>query len=541
MLFPRLDFVATGAFAAALGLIAYAGACAGEPNETTLVGTTESAQGGAGAAGTTPSSSSQGGSITFMQGPSGTGGATSVTSSTTGMMAEGGTAEPTYVFDKHFPGASQNDTLVVSDVAIDKLDGSVVLVGAFKGSRDFDGAGATNAANSAGNTDIFVVKYKQDGAYAWHKTYGNNEEQSANGVAIDATGRIALIGTFRGAFNMGGGTLDAVGFQFPDLYVAVLDKAGVHVASKSFGIGDPYSDFGNDVAFDKSGNVIVTGQYQSSISFGTTTLSAAGGLGDYDMFVAKLAVNGATFTELFAKSYGDTKLSEGLAIAVHTDDSIAVGGWTDGTVDFGNGALSGTADTEQALIAKLDGNGTALYAKVLKGGESRTRSVAFTPAGDVVLTGTFRSEIDLGAGAVKATGAANDIFIGRYDAMGKVAFDAKLGGSQSDDVSDVAVDPSGYPVVVGTFQGTLKINSMTSLTSMGIRDGLVAKVAPDDGHGYWGFGFGDAALQEATAVAIYPNGDTLFVGQYFGTVDFGGGPMTAPNSSQSFFIAKFGP
>ncbi len=540
MLFPRWDFIATGAFAAALGLIGYAAACS-SPNETTLVGTTESGQGGAGASGmTASSSSSEGGGITFMQGP-GTGGATSVTSSTTGMMGEGGTAEHTYVFDQHFPGAGPNDTLVVSDVAIDKLDGSVVVVGAFKGSRDFDGPGAATAANSAGQTDIFVAKYKQDGTYAWHKTYGNNEEQSATGVSIDGTGRIALIGTFRGAFNMGGGTLDAVGFQFPDLYVAVLDKLGVHVASKSFGIGDPYSDFGNDVAFDKSGNVVVTGQYQSSISFGATTLMAAGGLGDYDMFVAKLAVSGTTFTELFAKSYGNTKLSEGLALAVHSDDSIAVGGWTDGTIDFGTGALTGTPDTEQAVIAKLDQNGTALYAKVLKGGESRTKSVAFTPDGDVVLTGTFRNEIDLGAGALKATGAANDIFIGRYDAMGMVKFDNKLGGSQSDEVADVAVDPSGYAVVVGSFQATMKINSMTSLTSMGIRDGFVAKVAPDDGHGYWGYGFGDSMLQEATAVATYPNGDTLFVGQYFGTADLGGGPMTAPNGSQSLFVAKFGP
>ncbi|MSP24510.1 MAG: hypothetical protein EXR75_04965 [Myxococcales bacterium] len=538
MLTHRSKGVATGTVAGALLLTWIAGACS-DSSDTKLVDTTMGAQGGGGMGGMA-SSTSEGGSITFMQGPMGSGGATSVSSTATGMMAEGGTAEPTNVFDKHFPGASATDTISVNDIVIDKADGSVVLVGGFNGARDFDGPGGANAANSAGQADIFLVKYKQDGSYAWHKTFGSGDAQSAAGVTVDANGRIAVIGSFRGTFSMGGGNLTA-GFQFPDIFIALFDKAGVHVASQRYGIGDPYNDTGNDIAFDSAGNLIVTGQFQSSINFGVTTLMASGGLGDFDMFVAKLQPSGNGFMELFAKSYGDAKVSEGLSVAAHSDGTILVGGWTDGAIDFGNGALTGTPDTEQALVARLATDGKVVHAKVMTGGEARTTAVAFAPNGDLVATGNFKKEIDFGNGALKALGASSDVFVARFGASGILAFDKQFGGTGSDDAADVAVDPAGYPVVVGSFQATLKINSMTTLTSMGVRDGWVAKVAPDDGHGYWGLGFGDASLQETRTVAIYPNGDTLFVGQYFGAVDLGNGAQTATNGSQAFFLAKFGP
>ncbi len=53
--------------------------------------------------------------------------------------------------------------------------------------------------------------------------------------------------------------------------------------------GGTSGDFGNGIAVDANGNSYVTGNFWSSATFGTTTLTSSGG---YDIFVAKLDING---------------------------------------------------------------------------------------------------------------------------------------------------------------------------------------------------------------------------------------------------------
>jgi len=53
----------------------------------------------------------------------------------------------------------------------------------------------------------------------------------------------------------------------------------------------------------------------------------------------------------------------------------------------------------------------------------------------------------------------------------------------------------------------------------------------------WSRGFGDLVEEQAGDVAVGPNGEVVLVGSYYGTIDFGGGPLTA-TIGQDIYVAK---
>jgi hypothetical protein len=543
---------ATFAFAAALSATMFHTACGGgkEPN---VVNTADNA-----ASGNTSSKAGNGGmggtmdiSVTGLNDTvtaSGTGGAAPASSS-----SEGGSGNLTYQWDAIYGGNGASDEAVLSAVAVDK-QGNVVVAGAYKGQLDFDGPAGANPPNtSVGGYDIFVAKYDKMGKLVWRKAVGDGQDQSAKAVAVDANGRVAICGIIKGAVNFGGNNVSYLGPMFPNMYLAVFDAAGNHIASKAYGDGAGDSGFCYGIAFDPNGNVVMTGQFQSKVTFGPGfIINAAGGLGDYDMFVTKLTPNATSksFDPVFAKAYGVAMAqSQGNAVTVNAAGEIAVGGWSNGTINFGMGNLTPKMDLgTQPVFAKLDPMGTAKFQVMVASGvsmndDSEVRGLAFHVNGDLLVGGVYRGQADFGmpVGVVKSVGGSNDQFVARYDTTNKLLWAAHIGDASDDQLNGLAVDASGFPVYAGSLQGTVQLNSKTKLVGMGVRSAEVVKLANTDGHGWWGGAFGDAQLQEAMGVAVDSSSNTIIAGNFRGSMDFGGGARTAPGGSQSFFLAGFGP
>ncbi len=101
-------------------------------------------------------------------------------------------------------------------------------------------------------------------------------------------------------------------------------------------------------------------------------------------------------------------------------------------------------------------------------------------------------------------------------------------------------DPTGNVIIAGAFSGALALGNNT-LTSAGTSDIFVAKFAPD-GTPMWAKSFGDGKNQSARAVAADAQGNIVVVGQFVGSVNFGGGAFTSvgPNFDDAF-ILKLGP
>ncbi|WP_437306969.1 SBBP repeat-containing protein [Sorangium sp. So ce388] len=261
---------------------------------------------------------------------------------TTRMMGQGGgdifvvklNGAGGLLWDSHFGNTSPQAAL---DVAITP-DNDVVVVGRSTGTVDFG-----RFALSATDQDAFVAKLDATtGEPSWAKIFGGSMEQEFAGVATDREGNIVVGGSTRGVINFDGlssayaGGLDAV--------VAAFGADGRHLWNHSYGDAEDQKVLG--VAADQAGNVLLVGEFESSLNILAPPLASRGGL---DAFLAKLDPAGKT---VWAKSFGRDMDQRATAVDVDALGTIVFTGMFSGSIDLGGGLMTSQAGHD-AFVAKL--------------------------------------------------------------------------------------------------------------------------------------------------------------------------------------------
>lgn len=101
-------------------------------------------------------------------------------------------------------GGSNSDTgksLLLGD------NEDVYLVGDFRSVSSFDNTSVT----SAGGTDVFIAKYNSDGVLQWVKSAGGINDENVEGVAVDDSGNVCIVGSFINTMNIGNTILNSAG------------------------------------------------------------------------------------------------------------------------------------------------------------------------------------------------------------------------------------------------------------------------------------------------------------------------------------------
>lgn len=176
--------------------------------------------------------------------------------------------------------------------------GGCVITGRFFDQAAF-GLFETNATTltSAGQSDVFVARYGDDGKLVWARRAGGTEIDFGSAVTILADGSIAITGYFGGACTFGPGEsgqqiLQATGTR--DLFVARMNgQGGLDNADRAGG-----NDFvqGLEIAGAPGGGFYVAGSVRGVAVFGpgeageTTMVTAPG---TTDGFLARFAVDGS--------------------------------------------------------------------------------------------------------------------------------------------------------------------------------------------------------------------------------------------------------
>jgi hypothetical protein len=153
-------------------------------------------------------------------------------------------------------------------VATDPNNGSVVVAGTFGGSIDLGGGWVL--AN--GGSGIYMARYSSTGAYQWGHAYGGDSgfQDSGNGVAVAADGRIALTGQVSSAVDFGGGW--TFGNGAPNYFAALYNSAGDYIWAKRV-----LPAIGQVATFDTSGNLFTAGTCGGVVDFGGGPVSVGGG------------------------------------------------------------------------------------------------------------------------------------------------------------------------------------------------------------------------------------------------------------------------
>ncbi|MFX1366712.1 MAG: SBBP repeat-containing protein, partial [Promethearchaeota archaeon] len=171
-----------------------------------------------------------------------------------------------------------------SGIAIDTL-GNVFITGY----TDSYGAG----------DDVLVLKYDSDGNLLWYKTWGGSEDDTGEGIVVDSSGSVFIIGT---TYSYGVGS--------HDVFLLKYDSSGNLLWDKTWGGSD--SDFGNGIAVDNSGNAFITGH---TYSYGT---------GRGDIFLSKYDSDGNL---LWYKTWEGFFYNNGQGIAVDSIGNAYITGY----------------------------------------------------------------------------------------------------------------------------------------------------------------------------------------------------------------------
>ena len=429
----------------------------------------------------------------------------------------------------------------------------------------------------------------------WAKKAGGSGGDSLYSMSGDGAGNVYIAGSFAGTATFGTNSLTSNGSD--DIFIAKLDSTGNYLWARK--AGSVNGDYANSVTVDKAGNVYVTGDFNGSVTFGTTILNSSngysafivkldsagnflwatkpggyssgrsiavdgvgnacvagyfsgvatfgattltnGGVGSMEAFVAKLDTAG---NFLWARRAGGN--SQHVPIAVAADD--AGNAWVAGSiydsVTIGTNSLTGLPGAAQTFIAKLDSAGNYLWVKQCVGGtdfprgESIAYSLAVDGTGKVNATGKFSGRVNFGTTTL-TNASGYIVFVTQLDSAGNFLW-ATNGGVPNGNIDpySVAVDGAGSVYVAGRYYSGNAVFGTITLTNVGASDAFVAKL-DNTGHFLWALNIGGSDYDSANSVAVDGAGDVLVGGVFRTSVTLGTTTLIS-TGSDDVFIAKLG-
>ncbi len=243
-----------------------------------------------------------------------------------------------------------------------------------------------------------------------------------------------------------------------------------------------------------------------------------------------------SFAHSWSRGFAGTSLDDGISVSATSDGGALITGYFSATADFGGGLPLTSAGGFDIFVLKLAADGSHVWSRRFGGTSSDYgNSVAETSDGGAVITGRFSATVDFGGGPLTSLGS-EDIFVLKLAADGSHAWSKRFGstaGSGADIGTGVSATSDGGALITGYFAGTVDFGG-GPLTA-GLFDIFALKLAGDGSH-VWSRRFGGTDFDYGASVSATSDGGALITGRFNGTVDFGGGPLTSAGFTDIFAL-----
>lgn len=315
--------------------------------------------------------------------------------------------------------------------------------------------GDSTDLTGAGEEDIFVARFDQEGELLWVKQAGgaatSNENDRGNAIAVDQQGSVYVAGSYEGPATFDTTTISGAGKM--DLFVARYHSDGQLLWVRH--AGNTEMDVANGMALDDDGNLYVTGQFRFSITFDTITLTSNGN--NADIFLVKYDSSGNV---LWARNFGNTSTDVGTAVCTGPDGHIFMTGYG-GSINFDGNQLPSLGGTN-VFTWKGDQDGNTIWVKSAASlSADYGYAVATDAGGNCFVTGKY-GLLESGALTMSfdtitiSSVGGDDIFIAKYDSEGTVQWALTAGSPwRYDQGSAIAADGNGNCMAAGLFWGGL--------------------------------------------------------------------------------------
>ncbi len=315
---------------------------------------------------------------------------------------------------------------------------------------------------------LFVICLPHFGlSQYWFQSAGGSGTDHVSAISLDSLGNTYAVGYYTGSSQFG--AISLPNSSNSDLFVAKIDQSGNYIWANSFGGNG--TDRANSVATDNQGNSYITGFFNDSIQFGSTTLFSEGA---QDVFIVKISNNGSV---IWAKQFGGNLADIGTTISILANGNIAVAGNFSGTCTFGFFSLTSLNNSIDVFVSVLDPtDGSLVWLK--KGGskyDDTAVAIDCDNLGNINLTGSFSDSLQfdvLHPGTV-----LNAIYLIQFSSTGTENWFRSIAGSIYNIVNDLSCSPQGDIHLAGDFSGNLSFFGSVpfSLTGTEFSKSFVAK------------------------------------------------------------------
>jgi curved DNA-binding protein CbpA len=318
-------------------------------------------------------------------------------------------------------GSNGNDncTCVASDAS-----GNVIVGGTTNG--------ALPNQTQLGGNDAFIRKYDASGNELWTHQFGSNGHDGINGITLDTSGNIFVVGQTVGALP---GQLHSSALGYTDAFIRKYDPSGNIIWTHQFGTGA--GAMANGVVSDSSGNIYVVGSTYGALSSQIM-------IGTEDGFVRKYNNAGI---ELWTQQYGTDDMVYANAVTVDPSGDCFVVGRVYGTLPNQTKSQA----NYDAYVRKYDSSGKELWTRQFGSGTGdEAEGVTVDKNGNIYLAcytaGSVQGQTYLGN---------TDAYACSYDNSGVFRWIVQFGSAGSDYAFGIAVGGSGGVYEVGYTSGSL--------------------------------------------------------------------------------------
>jgi len=393
--------------------------------------------------------------------------------------------------------------------------------------RDSISFGTTHLVNH-GAMSVFISKYDVTGTLIWAKIAATDSVIYVAGIDVSRSGSISITGQFSDTMTAGvANPVLLISGGDNDVFISNYDNNGDILWAKS--LGGPGIDYPGGISSDHDGNVYLTGDFHlSSFPFSGSKI-----------FLAKYDSLGNNSWLRMETSFDNNHFGNGIKTDAN-GNSYVTGEFFD-TVRFGPSSTIGAGNVESnAFIAKFDSSGAMVWGQKAgsPSGYCGSKAIDIDDAGNSYFTGYYKGTISLGPiNIVSASGNTYDVFVTKCDPFGNYEWANKSNGPGN--ARYINVDDFGDVFVSGTYSTTISFGPNV-LISLGSTDIFIAETDP--------FGNFSGATSCGGTQADYVSGMDasaagLFLTGYFtDTIHFGNSISTVANSSTAtdVFLAKMG-
>ncbi|CAA6817179.1 MAG: Unknown protein [uncultured Aureispira sp.] len=338
--------------------------------------------------------------------------------------------------------------------------------------------------------------YSQALSAEWVKSIPGDAFEQNSSIAQAPCGDIYTVGFFQGSSF---GPLNNLGSE--DGFISKYNEQGQLVWVKQ--LAGSSADRINGITIGSDNEIYIVGEFRGTVRYNSDSLVSFDQL---DVLVAKIDSAGHFQWATSATGWGYESAYD---ISLSPNGNLLVTGYYENNLDFGSFSLLAN-NLRDVFIMALDQQGNPLWLESLSGPSVEYgRSIATDTSNNIYLTGVFRDFLYPNGGTLSGFGSY-DAFLAKYDPTGQLLWIKAMGGPSADEGYCVNVDPKQDIVLVGWYDRSMLIDTLT-LNGSKEEDGFAAKFSPN-GDLIWGLPLAGSFDERVYAVDFDANNDIYLLG-----------------------------